>query len=169
MTQYRLKSLAGTYVVDTSTTSGKEKNIEVDGEPFHVTMKSLSKNRLVVEVNGTTFETEFLEEGKNMVKLGIGSEVFSFDLEVVGSEGQRDQVQEPFTEIESIVPGKVVGVQVGVGDEVHPGDTLILIESMKMETAVSSSTHGKVVAVRVRKGDFVKRGQGLVRIANAPK
>ncbi len=59
------------------------------------------------------------------------------------------------------MPGTVVAVQVSEGDTVDAGDTLVVLEAMKMELAVTSPTAGTVTAVPVSVGDTVTAGQVL--------
>ncbi len=60
------------------------------------------------------------------------------------------------------LPGTVVKVHVGVGDEVETGDTLVAIEAMKMEHEVHAPVSGKVAEVHVSAGDQVEAGRLLV-------
>lgn len=62
------------------------------------------------------------------------------------------------------MPGKVVDVLVAVGDIVKKGQTLVLLEAMKMEIRASAPNDGKIKAVYVQKGDVIDRGQRLVEI-----
>ena len=62
------------------------------------------------------------------------------------------------------IPGAVSKVAVSVGDEVKVNDTLIVIEAMKMETAVTSRVDGIVESIEVKAGDSVKGGQLLMRL-----
>jgi acetyl-CoA carboxylase carboxyltransferase component len=61
--------------------------------------------------------------------------------------------------------GTVIAVAVGAGDQVEPGDELLILESMKMEHAVVSEDAGKIVDVTVRIGETVPAGTPLVVIA----
>ncbi|MCA9540837.1 MAG: biotin/lipoyl-binding protein, partial [Myxococcales bacterium] len=63
------------------------------------------------------------------------------------------------------MPGKVLSVQCAVGDLVEIGQTLVVAEAMKMETAVTAPARGKVAEVLVGQGDKVKGGDLLVRLA----
>ena len=60
------------------------------------------------------------------------------------------------------IPGMVSRVDVAVGDEVEAGQTLAVIEAMKMETAVIAKHGGIVDQVLIKKGDNVKAGELLV-------
>jgi len=60
--------------------------------------------------------------------------------------------------------GTVIGIAVGAGDQVEPGDELLILESMKMEHAVVSEDAGKILDVTARVGETVTAGTPLVVI-----
>ena len=60
------------------------------------------------------------------------------------------------------MPGRIVKVNVGVGDGVSQGQALVVLESMKMENTLSSNVSGVVSAVHVSEDDSVQQGQTLV-------
>ena len=62
------------------------------------------------------------------------------------------------------MPGVVLDVRCAVGDRVEPGQTLVLLEAMKMEHPVKAHEHGSITEVRVAKGDQVENGAVLVII-----
>ncbi|PJA73951.1 hypothetical protein CO151_11245 [bacterium CG_4_9_14_3_um_filter_65_15] len=62
------------------------------------------------------------------------------------------------------MPGKVVKVMVGLGDEVAVGQPLVIMESMKMETELSAAVSGRVAQVAVEAGQVVGQGDLLVEI-----
>ena len=71
------------------------------------------------------------------------------------------------TAIESPVPGSVWKILVEPGREVAEGETLIIVESMKMEIAVCAPSSGLVREVRCAEGRSVQLGQALVIMADA--
>ena len=62
------------------------------------------------------------------------------------------------------IPGKVVAVKVEPGDEVEPGQALIVLEAMKMENELAADQTGKVVAIHVAAGDTVEGGELLAEL-----
>ena len=67
--------------------------------------------------------------------------------------------------IKAHITGNVWKVEVNVGDTVAAGDTVIILESMKMEIPVEiEDDGGEVVAVLVKPGDAVKEGQALLEL-----
>jgi methylmalonyl-CoA carboxyltransferase small subunit len=62
----------------------------------------------------------------------------------------------------SPINGIVVKVAAQEGQQIQTGDTLLILEAMKMETAITAPNAGKVLKVRVGAGDGVTAGQILV-------
>ena len=62
----------------------------------------------------------------------------------------------------SPINGIVVKVAAQEGQQIQPGDTLFILEAMKMETAITAPNAGKVLKLRVGAGDGVTAGQILV-------
>jgi len=68
------------------------------------------------------------------------------------------------THIDAPLPGNVFKVLVKPGDKVNSGQTVMILEAMKMETEIQSPVNGVVKNVDVNQGDTVENGQTLVTI-----
>ena len=60
--------------------------------------------------------------------------------------------------VEAPMPGKIIQVNVGVGSHIKEGDTLCMLEPMKMENPILSPVSGVVKAVQVSPAQVVKAG-----------
>jgi biotin carboxyl carrier protein len=67
-------------------------------------------------------------------------------------------------ELTAPMPGLVRAVQVAEGDAVEKGQTLVILEAMKMELKVAAPRAGKVKSLQVKPGQTVERDQILVEI-----
>jgi acetyl-CoA carboxylase biotin carboxyl carrier protein len=65
-------------------------------------------------------------------------------------------------EIAAHITGNVWKIEVAVGDDVSDGDTVVILESMKMEIPVESEDDGKVTEIRCEEGQSVNEGDVLV-------
>jgi acetyl-CoA carboxylase biotin carboxyl carrier protein len=65
-------------------------------------------------------------------------------------------------DVEAHITGTVWKIEVGVGDQVAEGDTVVILESMKMEMPVEAEDPGKVAEIRVEEGQSVSEGDVLV-------
>jgi biotin carboxyl carrier protein len=66
--------------------------------------------------------------------------------------------------VASPMPGIIKSVDVAVGDKVNEGDTLCILEAMKMENPIVAPASGKISEVNVSSGQSVKRGDMLIVI-----
>jgi acetyl-CoA carboxylase biotin carboxyl carrier protein len=60
------------------------------------------------------------------------------------------------------ITGTVVRIEKRAGDEVRPGESVVILESMKMEMPLESTRAGKVKEIRCREGQSVSEGDVLV-------
>ena len=86
-----------------------------------------------------------------------------FEIQVVRPGGRRRGASVSGS-LSSPMPATVVRVEVTAGDAVHRGQTLIILEAMKMELPIRSAADGVVQAVHCRPGDLVQAGVPLVDI-----
>ncbi|HEY8589324.1 MAG TPA: biotin/lipoyl-binding carrier protein [Naasia sp.] len=65
-------------------------------------------------------------------------------------------------DVEAHITGTVWKIEVAVGDEVAEGDTVVILESMKMEMPVEAEDEGSVKEIRCSEGQAVNEGDVLV-------
>ena len=65
-------------------------------------------------------------------------------------------------DVEAHITGTVWKIEVKVGDQVDEGDTVVILESMKMEMPVEAEDPGKVAEIRCEEGQSVSEGDVLV-------
>ena len=63
-----------------------------------------------------------------------------------------------------MMPGRVCSILVQVGDEVNEGDTLLMLEAMKMESPIYATKSDMIDSIEVKTGDNVAAGQVLLNI-----
>lgn len=63
------------------------------------------------------------------------------------------------TQVEAHITGTVWKIEKQVGDEVSEGETIVILESMKMEMPVESTASGKITEIRVEEGQAVNEGE----------
>ncbi|MEM6513754.1 MAG: sodium-extruding oxaloacetate decarboxylase subunit alpha [Pseudomonadota bacterium] len=102
-----------------------------------------------VRVNGKAFTVEVAESGQ----LASVAPAAAPSAPVGGGEP-----------VAAVLAGNVFKVNVKVGDTVAEGDPLIVVEAMKMETAVASPRSGVITVVHVAEGDVIAVGNSLVSI-----
>ena len=69
------------------------------------------------------------------------------------------------TPVRAHITGTVWKIEVAVGDSVSEGQTVVILESMKMEMPVESPAAGRVSAILVKEGDSVEEGAPVAELA----
>ena len=81
---------------------------------------------------------------------------------VSASKGEAEQ--KPTVEVRVKLPGNVYEIFVSEGDRVIKGETILVLEAMKMETPVTAPADGVIATVNVEKGTTVKTGQVIATL-----
>jgi biotin carboxyl carrier protein len=66
--------------------------------------------------------------------------------------------------IKAVIPGVVAAIETAVGNAVKQGDTMMILEAMKMLNRIKAQTDGTVKVIRVAPGEKVAKGQVLIEI-----
>ena len=112
----------------------------------------------VVKVNGTSYSVEVLAAGAAAVSAQPAPAPAAVPLAAPApASGNQQSVPSP-------LPGSVFSIKCQVGDTVAPGDVLIVLEAMKMETEINSPVGGKVSSILVKEGANVQTGDTLILI-----
>ncbi len=115
-----------------------------------------------IEVNNSRFFSKITRDSDSIVVHGPWGDVLFKILPrftLPGSEQQAGGLVAP-------MPGKVIDLKVKVGSKVKKGDTLVILEAMKMEHQVKASEDGKVTKVLIKKDDQLENGALLMVVDN---
>ena len=125
--------------------------------------------KLRITIDGKTYEAdvEVAEEPRARAPQPYGVEPSAVRIRAGGPAPAATPTDAPADEdkvCRSRVAGTVVKVVAQPGQVIQPGDTLLVLEAMKMETNITAPVAGKVRTVRVSAGDAVKSGQVVVEL-----
>lgn len=155
MAKYEYKVKGVDYVVEIQDVEGNVANVTVNGIPFEVEMKQPVKS------------------SKQKVKLSEERRVKSeeFNSSSSATNASSATTTKPAATAASgkpvvaPLPGTINEIKVKVGDKVNAGDTVVVLEAMKMQNNIDAETSGTIASINVNKGDAVMEGDTLVTIA----
>ena len=130
----------------------------IGGQKYDTTVKEKEPNIAEVVVNGTSFIVEFKKNESKKVKAARTAAPAATTVAVAPAQPAGAAT------VKSPLPGSIVKVMVKAGDSVKKGDTLLTMESMKMENIVASEYTGTVKNVLVQPGQNVMQDDKLVEI-----
>lgn len=155
MAKYEYKVKGVDYVVEIQDIEGNIANVTVNGIPFEVEMKQPVKS------------------SKQKVKLSEERRVKSeeFNSSSSATNASSATTTKPAAAAASgkpvvaPLPGTINEIKVKVGDKVNTGDTVVVLEAMKMQNNIDAETSGTITSINVNKGDAIMEGDTLVTIA----
>ncbi|WP_300669655.1 acetyl-CoA carboxylase biotin carboxyl carrier protein subunit [Soonwooa sp.] len=131
--------------------------VTLDNENYHILHHNKSyqaevvdadfnQKKYTVSVNNNLYEVDIQNDLDKLIK-EMGFEV--------GKSKQVNAIKAP-------MPGLILEISVAVGQEVNEGDSLLILEAMKMENSFYSPRQGVIKSIAVEKGQAVDKGQLLI-------
>ncbi len=131
--------------------------IHISGGHYHILYNNKSYRAELVKVDHSIKTVTLKINGNNhTVKL---KDRFDLLLEKMGISNTSSN---KLNHIKAPMPGLIIDLKVTIGDEVKTGDSLLILEAMKMENILKSPGDGKVKNVSVTIGESVEKGQVLI-------
>lgn len=116
--------------------------VEVNGTPYHVKMEKPAKKQIVP-----------LKRPAQAPTTPSGEAVIT-----------RQAAPSVAGAVKTPLPGVILQIKCNVGDTVKRGQTLLILEAMKMENNINADRDGKIIEIKVHQGDSVLEGADLVVI-----
>lgn len=140
----------------------KEYKYTIEGNKYEVAINEVNDTTAKVTVNGTEYTVEWEKpvEEKPVVKVKPATA----KPVVPAASAPTAPTAAPVSgnTIKTPLPGVIIDVKVNVGDSVTKGQTVVVLEAMKMENNINADRDGKVTAIQVAKGDTVADGAVLI-------
>ena len=132
----------------------KQYKYQINGNRYEVSVETpAADGTIAVTVNGETYsvvrEPEPVVEKKKVVVKPVAAKPSA------GGDEMQDALRSP-------LPGTVVEILAKTGQQVKEGDTLVVLEAMKMNNNLTAERDGVVKAILVEEGEAVKENTPLV-------
>jgi len=151
----------------------KKYQYKVQGVDYEVDIEEVEGNIAKVNVNGIPFEVELQQpinaaKHPSMVKPKVAAPAAApAAVPQAAPAAQPAPSAQPAangTPLKAPLPGTITTVNVKVGDQVSAGDTVVVLEAMKMQNNIEAENSGTVTAINVSPGDSVMEGAVLLTI-----
>ena len=149
--------------------SSSNDEIVLNGETFDWDIERVSESRFHIIKNNKSYSAEivnFDEDNKimsvkinnNLYEIAIKSKLDKL-LEKLGMDNLDSQAA---NDIKAPMPGLILDIMVKIGDEVKKGDSVLILEAMKMENVLKSPADGVISGIQVEKGQSVEKNSILI-------
>ena len=150
-------------------------------------------NKYQYKVQGVNYEVEIAEVEGNIAKVNVNGIPFELELQKPINAAKHPTMSTPKVQapvapaapvqqpqpaaapqavpvgggnaVKAPLPGTITDLKVQVGQQVNVGDTLVVLEAMKMQNNIESEYAGQVKAILVKPGDTVMEGAIMLTIA----
>ena len=145
----------------------KNYKLKINGNDYNVEINEVEGQEIKLDVNGTSYVVTVDQEIKQTRKAPVAAPVAhaAHVAPAAGGAVQKSNAPVAGAKVTTPLPGTILDVFVNVGDQVKSGQTVVLLEAMKMENNIEADTDGTVTSVNVRKGDSVLEGDTLIVIS----
>ena len=152
-----------------STLGDSEAMVKINQRDYRLKVLRFSTNILEFMINNSYHYAKILSSSTSEVKLLIdGTEMkiskHSKLSEVLEKSLSKISMSTGVNSLTSQIPGRVVSVIGKQGDSVNKGDSIVVLESMKMQVAVKSHKDGKIKEIKVKQGNTVSRNDVIAII-----
>ena len=142
---------------------------KVQGVDYEVEIEEMEGNIAKVSVNGIPFEVE-LKQPINPAKAITRPKVVAPVAAAAPAPAPAARPAAPAAPagagaaVKAPLPGTISSINVKVGDKINVGDTVLVLEAMKMQNNIEAENSGTVTSILVNQGDSVMEGATLLTI-----
>ena len=136
----------------------KNFKFKIRGTQYNVDIQNIDKNEIEIEVNGTPYIVTMEKEVQatkipTIVRKKLPNEI----KKPISTGGSLKTIKAP-------LPGNIFKINAKEGDTVKKGDTLLIMEAMKMENNILAEFDGVVKSIKVNEGDVVLQNDVLIEL-----
>ena len=147
----------------------KEYKYKINGNEYSVAIIDLEGDKAAVEVNGVSYQVDILTEGYTAPAPRPAAKPAAAPAPAPAAAPAAPAAEPAApagkgTAVQSPLPGVILDIKVAVGDQVKAGQTVAILEAMKMENNINAECDGVITAIKVSKGDNILEGSDIVII-----
>ncbi|SDX36168.1 biotin carboxyl carrier protein [Lutibacter oricola] len=139
------------YQLDLLKLSDNEFHVIKDGRSFNVKIdeSDFYNRKYVIKVNKSTYTVDISNQLDQLItEMGFS----------LGSSKKANDVKAP-------MPGMILSVNVKEGQEVKEGETLLILEAMKMENSIPAPKDGIIKSINIKSNGTVEKGELMIELA----
>ncbi|MBN2603349.1 MAG: biotin/lipoyl-binding protein [Candidatus Thermoplasmatota archaeon] len=135
--------------------------ITYDNTEYRVEAEEIKPGHLKIKLGDRILKSVITEGEKEKYVFVEGDVFYVKNVELTGTKKTKKEGE---GSLNSPISGKVVKVEVKVGDKVSKGDVLMVIEAMKMEYLIRAPDNGKITKINFNENDQIEIGQTTVEM-----
>jgi len=166
---YEISNETRTAKIELLNRVGDKVRMAVDDRKYDLDIVEVEQGVYSILYNGLSYNVELIE-GETSKQYIVNTFIKTYNIEIIDAETKYINNRNKGMEIEganhivSPMPGKVVKILVSKGENVETGQTLIIVEAMKMQSEFKSSGEKVVREILVKEGDTLNAHQLMIKL-----
>ena len=149
--------------------SNNEYLIKIQDKEHHLQILNINSSGMEFVLDNNFHSVNYVEKQTAEMKIVVDGEPLTINMhtkldEIVYKNTGGADVGSAQINLRSQIPGKVVSIEVTIGDKVKKGDVVCVLESMKMQVSVKSHKDGEVKNLKIKEGNSVNKNDILAEI-----
>jgi len=146
-----------------------ERRIKYQGKPVDIKLREDPNGFSYIVWKNKKYMLDVIEKNQNRYTVMINGVWHSYTVETPISLKRKRYLEQKgdsssSVSIEAPMPGKIIDILVEEGTEVKEGESIIILEAMKMQNEIASHVSGVVQSISVKKSDSVMKDDVLIEI-----
>lgn len=144
-------------------------DLMINEEKSSVEVVKLNQTSYKVFSKSKIFTVQIREKKDDQLTLSINGKITSLTSkrhvdQILEKLGMNAGSSSSISDVKAPMPGTILSLNVDVGDQVSKGDSILILEAMKMENVIKSPGDGVVNSILVNQGDNVEKNQLLISL-----
>ncbi|NOJ28856.1 MAG: acetyl-CoA carboxylase biotin carboxyl carrier protein subunit [Nitrososphaeraceae archaeon] len=136
--------------------------LEIDNKEYTLRLLKGNSNEFEFILDNTFFHVKIIDNKETSIKLLINDQFVilkkhSILTDIIEKSIKSGLLLDESKIISSPIPGRVIKVNVSIGDKVQKGDSIVILESMKMQVGIKTQGEGIIKEIKVSEMDTVSR------------
>ena len=149
--------------------SNNEYLIKIQDKEYHIQILNINSSGMEFVLDNHYHSVNYLENQTAEMKIVVDGIPLTINMhtkldEIVYKNTGGADVGSAQINLRSQIPGRVVSIEVTVGDKVKKGDVVCVLESMKMQVSVKSHKDGEIKILKTKEGNSVNKNDILAEI-----
>ena len=141
--------------------------IEINKKPANIRIEENSGGFLIIYVNNKGYQVEMLESNHNNYQVRVNGNSYNYSIETKLSYKRKKNLSKNISETTKYIllapmPGKIVDILSSENSVVKKGESIIILEAMKMQNEILAASNSTLIKIHVSIGDVVNKGDLLM-------
>lgn len=137
--------------------------VEIAGIKKKYVLKEISSNKFLLKIDNKVYDSFLISNSNGIIELTINQKSYKINVLTTLQDKalkliqQNNPDKDKQTKIKSPMPGLVLKINKNIGDKVKKGETIMVLEAMKMENEIKSPVDGEISEMNIKAGQPIEK------------